>query len=177
MLKAIAVLLTLSGLATAQSLGEAARKEKERRKQLEAAGVKSRELTDKDLRSGKGTLANDPQIPAAGEASSAPAQASNAAKEEENARRSEAAWRDRVAKARARLDATRKEYEALSNRVITPGGDDSGWVDEFGRIKIDPMGIRDKIAKAKADWDAAEKALEDLLESARRQGVPPGWLR
>jgi hypothetical protein len=30
---------------------------------------------------------------------------------------------------------------------------------------------------AKADLDAAQKALDDLLEEARRANVPPGWLR
>jgi hypothetical protein len=38
-----------------------------------------------------------------------------------------------------------------------------------------------KAPKAKTftqdELDAAEKALEDLLEQARRASVPPGWLR
>ena len=61
-LKLALALVLLPGLAGAQSLGDAARKEKDRRKRLEESGVKPRELTDKDLRSGKGTLANDPAI-------------------------------------------------------------------------------------------------------------------
>jgi hypothetical protein len=32
-------------------------------------------------------------------------------------------------------------------------------------------------ARAKADLDEAQEALDDLLQQARRAGVPPGWLR
>ena len=32
-------------------------------------------------------------------------------------------------------------------------------------------------AEAKSELDEAERALADLLEDARRAGVPPGWLR
>ena len=33
------------------------------------------------------------------------------------------------------------------------------------------------VAQAKANMLAAQKALDDLEERARRQSIPPGWLR
>jgi hypothetical protein len=35
----------------------------------------------------------------------------------------------------------------------------------------------DPLGAARAELDAARKAMDDLQDSARRSGVPPGWLR
>jgi hypothetical protein len=172
-LRGTIVLALLPAVAGAQSLGEAARKEKERRKQLEAAGVKPRELTDKDLRSGKGTLANEPGTTEVSDAP--PPQASTADPEDVSRKRAEIEWRGRVAQARARVEANRRRYEYLNGLALIPG---QRVVDDDGKPVICSVEmLRGMIANAKARWEAAEKHLENLQESARRQNVPPGWLR
>jgi hypothetical protein len=171
----LVTLVLLPGLAGAQSLGEAARKEKERRKRLEESGVKPRELTDKDLRSGKGAVANDPANTSADAAGQSSAPATSADEEDERRRREEAGWRQRVARARARADEARQYYEYLNSLSLSPG---EYYVDENGKpVYRTVEELRSAIAKAKAESEAAEKALENLLESARRDNVPPGWLR
>ena len=52
------------------------------------------------------------------------------------------------------------------------------FVDDQGKVVIRSLGhLRELIAKAKAELDAAEKGLAQLEETARRNNVPPGWLR
>ena len=52
------------------------------------------------------------------------------------------------------------------------------YVDSSGRTVIRSIEeLQGLTARAKAEREAAEKALEDLLEEARRANVPPGWLR
>jgi hypothetical protein len=52
------------------------------------------------------------------------------------------------------------------------------YVDERGRAVIRSVEELQKLtATAKAELGAAEKALDDLLEEARRANVLPGWLR
>jgi hypothetical protein len=53
-------LLAIASLAGGQSLGELARKERERREKLRKAGVSSRTVTEKELAETTGELATDP---------------------------------------------------------------------------------------------------------------------
>ena len=85
------------------------------------------------------------------------------------------ARRLRTAEARERIAVTKKTYEFLNSQYLAQG---ERFVDEQGRTLIGSVEqLRAMIAKAKAAMDAAEKALVDLEESARRQNIPPGWLR
>jgi len=182
-LRTAVLLLTLPSLAWGQSLGEVAQKEKERRKQNEQAGVKTRVVTEEDLKNNKGQLANDPGAASAKSATPAtkPAQGESLFPEEESRssgpdrRQQEASWRARAAQARERIAVTKKTYEFLNSQYLAQG---ERFVDEQGRTVIASVEqLRAMIAKAKSAMDAAEKALVDLEESARRQSVPPGWLR
>lgn len=89
--------------------------------------------------------------------------------------RAEEMWRTRVAEARAEVDRARRAHETLSGMNLVPGYE---YVDAKGRTVIGSVGeLQQLTAAAKARRDAAEKALDDLLEQARRANVPPGWLR
>lgn len=181
-LRTAVLMLTLPSLAWGQSLGEVAQKEKERRKQNEQAGVKARVVTEEDLKNNKGQLANDPGAASAKSATpTKPPQDESLFPEEESRssgpdrRQQEASWRARAAQARERIAATKKAYEFLNSQYLAQG---ERFVDEQGRTVIASVEqLREMIAKAKAAMDAAQKALVDLEESARRQNVPPGWLR
>ncbi len=52
------------------------------------------------------------------------------------------------------------------------------YVDEKGATVIGSVRqLQGLTRRARAELAAAEKALEDLLEQARRAGAQPGWLR
>jgi hypothetical protein len=174
---AVAIGILLPGLALAQSLGEVAKKEKERRKQGQAAG---KVLTEEDLKKGKGQLANDPTgtTPApAATAAPASSAASDAAYAAATAKRQkeESEWRARAAEAQAKVAEAKKRYETVSKMSLVIG---ERYVDQNGKTVVGSAEeLQRMTAQAKADWDAAQRELDDLMETARRQGVPPGWLR
>ena len=70
---------------------------------------------------------------------------------------------DELGTARQRYDRALEAYRRMRHRASMRGGK-----------KAEVMQERDD---AKAALDAAERGLEELLESARRAGVPPGWIR
>ncbi len=84
-------------------------------------------------------------------------------------------WRERVAAATARVQTARARYDAVKDMSLAPG---QAFVDRNGRAVVrSPDHLQRIVANARAELDAADKALEDLLEAARREGIPPGWLR
>jgi hypothetical protein len=170
------LLLCLPSLAAGQSLGEAARKEAERREKNKKAGVKAKSYTDQDLpASGTKPPAGAPGEPADTPVSTPQRESSEVEDESESRAQAEAQWRERLAELTARRDKARTLHEELSKLWLVGG---ERYVDDKGRVVIASLDdLRTKIARAKERWDAAEKALEDLHEEARRAGIPPGWLR
>jgi type IV secretory pathway VirB10-like protein len=177
-----AALLVLPHLAGAQGLGDASKKEKDRREQGKAPKAKT--YTQDELAT-LPPVANDPSATASDSApppavgSGAPIFPSDRAPlggaSGDKARGTEAQWRTRVARAQARVDQARKAHETLAGMNLVPGYE---YVDKTGRTVIHSIEDLQKLtARAKAELDAAEKAVADLLEDARREGVPPGWLR
>jgi hypothetical protein len=177
-------LLALPATAPAQGLGDAAKKEKDRR--ASSPAPKGRTYTQEELAK-LPPVANEPGpapegAPVAAAPSTAPAAApvpaaDAQAVDEEAERRAEAeeSWRARVAEARQKVDAARKKHDALASLNLVPGYE---YVDASGRTLIGSVGqLQALTARAKADLEAAERELEDLLEAARRANVPPGWLR
>jgi hypothetical protein len=171
-----ACLWLLPALATGQTLAEAARKEKERRKRNQEAGVETRVITEKELKSAGGTLANDPGDPPTVVAGSTPgAQEAAEGAELEDREDHEELWRKRAAQARSRVEEARQAHETLASLHLSPG---DYFVDDQGKVVIRSLDhLRELIAKARAELDAAEKGLEQLEETARRSNVPAGWLR
>jgi len=152
--------------AGAQGLGDAAKKEKQRR---ERAATPGKTYAQDDLKA---------LPPVANEASSRASTASETTGstqavpqpagqpgdgEAEKRGQDENAWRSRVADARERVEVTRKTYETVAPMNWAPEGE-----------YVDFEGMK---AAAKGQYEAAQKALDDLLEEARRANVPPGWLR
>jgi hypothetical protein len=162
-------LVALPMVVAGQSLGDAARKENDRRERLHKAGVTSRTFTEGDLATTKGRLANDPR-----EQTAAPA---NDAVSDDSGRREkqERYWRARAAEARARVEAARQRNDALQSmiRLGQPGRYDAN-----GRRVIYSLHRMKSMADAAAaELAAAEAAFENLLEEGRRAGALPGWLR
>lgn len=184
-----------ASLLPAQTLGEVAAKEKERRQTTGDGKVYS----NKDLK----------EVPAATTASVSPAatpagdgDAKAAAKDEKeetksNARdakpdakasakddksagaKDEKYWRERMTLLRAALEHDKLFSESLQSRINALNADFASRDDPAQRalIAIDrekAVGELDRLKKAVDDDTAAIAAAE---EDARRAGVPPGWLR
>ena len=71
--------------------------------------------------------------------------------------------REDLAAARGRYEEARKAYNKMKQRRKARGASKEALVQE-----------RDEAAAGLAE---AERGMEQLLESARRAGVPPGWIR
>ena len=152
--------LALAQGSMGQSLGDAARREKERRAKVVKAPVRS--YTDTDLPSHGGT--DTPQPSASPDPSPSPA-ASASPGEDQTAvrRRTENEWRSRFAAARASV----REAEAAA------------WHTGVEVVYVNGIPMQQQIRKFEETEDlrAARKALEDLEEEFRRTGLPPGWSR
>ena len=175
----VVVLFALPPLAGAQGLGDASAKEKQRRQQTQAPKAKT--YTQEELSTlspaanegapppeDAGAQPPDPDSTAGTTPASTPDDETIRAREEDR-------WRSRVAGARARVEKARRQHETLAGMNLVPGYE---YVDETGRAVIRSVEELQRLtAGAKAELGAAEKALDDLLEEARRANVLPGWLR
>jgi hypothetical protein len=196
-LKALTVsaLLALPTVGQPQSLGEAAKQEAERRRKVQSEGPAAPVIDEQALnKAGPARTDNATSetpsvspVPAVSEtdgrsgtgaAGSARAPSTNAndlERERAQRARDERMWRERVAAATARVEQARAHYNAVKDMTLAPG---QAFVDRYGRAVVQsPEHLQRIVTNAKAELDAAEKALADLLETARRDGIPPGWLR
>lgn len=182
-LGALVWLIVLPALAGGQSLEDAAKKERDRRDKLREAGAGARTLTEEDLASNKGSLANDPKAknPKGEDAESSTranptaASGSRRAGPAAPAKSGEEYWQGRVAQARSRVAEAQRRNDALQ-RMIHIG--QPAMYDENGRRVIYSIYQMKELADAAAaDLAAAQTALENVLEEGRRSGALPGWLR
>ncbi len=152
--------------AGAQGLGDAAKKEKQRRERAASSG---KTYTQEDLKALPPVANEGSSSAATASEATAPAQAAPqpagqpAGSEVEKRGQDEKAWRSRVAEARERVEVARKAYETVAAMNWAPEGE-----------YVDFEGMK---AAAKGRYEAAQRTLDDLLEEARRANVPPGWLR
>jgi hypothetical protein len=169
------VVLLCPVLAAGQSLGEAAAREKQRRKTTAGKAAGAKTYTDQDLPTTRAGTPGDP--PGRGARSETPA--ASAAGGDEGARQAELAqefeWKARANEARARIRAAEEALRLAEQRA-----------DEVERRAIELVAADsdlERVAKLKArdeargELSAARQQLTDLEEDARRAGVPPGWLR
>lgn len=162
----LAAAVTLPTTGPAQSLSDAAKKERERR--AKQGKVPARTYGDADLVAQRG----DPPPPSASpspspaaSASPSPAPSASPPAEDESAlrKRQEAEWRVRFADARARVSTA----EA------------NGWYDTVETVFVSGIPVQQRVRKFQEtdQLREARKALADLEEEFRRTGLPPGWTR
>jgi hypothetical protein len=179
---AAACLVALPAFADGQSLGQAARKERERREKTREGAGSPRTLTEEDLATTKGTLANDPKAQPATTAAprttgttSGSGLAYPPIPAGPSAETQEEYWRRRVAQAQARIEQARRRNDALQ-LMIRFG--QTGSYDANGRRVIYSIHQMKAMADAAAaELAAAQAGLEGVLEDGRRAGAQPGWLR
>ncbi len=178
-MKYIASLLLLcAGLVpvlSAQSLGDVAKKEEERRKTVKGAG---KVYTNGSL---KNEPAPAPPAPAAGSASGSATDKpqSGDSKPAAPAAKTQDEWRKRMTDAREALARSQTFAEALQTRinVLTSdfvNRDDPGQQSQIGAERQKALTELDRVQR---EIQANQKAITDLEDEARRAGVPPGWLR
>jgi hypothetical protein len=154
----VALVLAQAGAGYAQSLGDAARREQEK-KQAPASPAPA--YTQDDLKKkrakSKGTVS---ELPATGAARPEPSASPEAETDRE---RDEREWRGRFAQARARLAAAdERAYEDRVEVVFVSGIP----VQQNVRVKVETP-----------ELVAARQALSDLEEELRVAGGLPGWGR
>jgi hypothetical protein len=170
------VLLSVLGgpiaAASAQSLGEVAKKEEERRKTVKASG---KVYTNKDLGSVPPASATPPAA-----APSSPSAAAPAAKpEEKEPAKDQAYWAGRMKELRTQIERDQTYADALQTRVNSLSADFVNRDDPAQRAAIanDRQKAAAELDRLKLQIEVAKKSIADLEEEARRAGVPPGWLR
>ena len=177
-------ILVIPALAAGQSLADTARKERERREAREAAGKSTPTVTEADLASAKGQLANAPaSIPeqdgttqSQGEDDATTPEAPADNDSERLARESaEEHWRARVGQAKDRVERADRRYRRL-DRMIRIG--QPAQYDENGkRVMYSQRSLKRMADEAQAKLEQATEALEEARQEGRRAGALPGWLR
>lgn len=186
------VLLTVTVPVCAQTLGDIARKEQERRK---ATPTAARTYTNDDLKkvvpfpgeakpadpdakidpkTGKPeepTKVEDPADP--GDAATADgAKTPEPAKDEKHWRGRVTAVRDEIARNESFRDALQNQINSLSADFV--GRDDPGQRAQIADNRQKKMA---ELGRVTAELEKATKMIAEIEEEARRAGVPPGWLR
>lgn len=153
---AFVVLFAAATLASTQSLVEVAKKEKERRKKLDAQGKHS--ITENDLRRGSRLPPTSSTVstPAARSAET-PEGTETPAEPEEDPTKTESYWRERVA-------AVNKKIQDLEAKLQSP------------ELNADTRGATRRQA-VERDLAQARSEKQAIADEARRKGVPPGWVR
>ena len=183
------VLLTAAVPASAQSLGELAKREAERRK---ATPTAAKTYTNSDLKTvppptgTPGKAAEDPAK--AGEAKPGEAKPgeTKAAEPEKvdsttppEPAKDEAYWRARMSAARESVRSNEVFAEALQSRINALTAEFTAKDDPYQRAKVadDRQKALAEMARVSEDIEKTKKLIGDIEEEARKAGVPPGWLR
>ena len=185
-LTALAILPALAAptLARAQSLGELAAQEKERREKDKDKAKPAQSFGDDDLKRIGGDKKAKPTTqasPGAAAASGAREGGSSGSPSSADRERLEKIWRARagqkraaVQKAQARVD----ELQAKVNNYL------SGMNPEpvqnptmYQQLEAEKAQAIEQLEAAKAQLETATRELADFEEEARKQSIPPGWLR
>jgi hypothetical protein len=194
----IAFLLALgvfvSVCAASQSLGEIAKKERDRREQNKDDGVTAREYSEAEVfgddeEDGDGDgdevgVEGETDTDAPSSASPLPGRIDIAVEpddsekledESRDRRQQEAEWRNRFREARERVALAREQKSVWDSVHYVEG---IQLVDENGNVVVRSLDdLRRFVGQANQELTDAERALKTVEEEARRAGVPPGWLR
>ena len=184
-LLSLSMVAVAGGELRAQSLGDLAKTEEQRRKAIKSP---AKVYTNKDLGSVP-PVASAPAAPAEPPAEKAAADGAkdgakpasgttDAAKAVEDAK-GQAYWSGRSKDLQSQLERDMGYAEALQSRINALTTDFTNRSDPAQRAVIEAdrtkaLGELDRLTQAIQN---DKKAVSDLEEEARRSGVPPGWLR
>jgi hypothetical protein len=178
LIAAALVLVGVAHVAAAQSLGEVAKKEEQRRKTVKSSGkVYTNDTLKPDpTPSVPATTAAGAPNPAA---SATPAPATPAPSEESTDKGDEKSWRKRIADARDSLQRSQTFADALQSQLNALTTDFVNRDDPVQRQQIANKrdSVLAELERVKKEVVANTKAISDIQEEARRAGVPAGWVR
>ena len=180
--------------APAQSLGDVAREEAARRNKVAAGG---KAYTNANLEPAPPPAVAAPASAPAGQTATpaakgvaagqapsgaAPAAGTSAAKGDKKGepdKKDEKYWRERLKTTREAKARAESFAEALQSRINALSTDFVNRDDPAQRsvIAADRQKALDELARVKKEVQDHTKALADLQTEARREGVPPGWVR
>jgi hypothetical protein len=178
MLTGVALAVALAATASAQTLGDLAKKEEARRKAIKSSG---KVLTGDSIRSvpAPAPSVTAPSPPPAGAPGGTASAATEKPKPEVDRKAQELAWRQRIQAARDALQRSQTFAEALQSRINGLTADFTSRDDPAQRAVVanDRQKALAELDRVKNDVAQQTKAIADIQEEARRAGVPPGWLR
>jgi chromosome segregation ATPase len=170
-----------SGMATAQSLADLAKKTQSQRKTTKrparvytnadvpvTAPATAATATEVSTTPKEGEPVDPNAKPAEGEAKSA-----NAA--------DEANWRTRMTAAREAVSRAKEQLEGMRTRVLhlqtAKALGSNGDVNQQAAVKVQQGAALQEFDRLRADVEKYQKTLTDLEAEARAANVPAGWLR
>lgn len=177
---AVALLLVATAV-SAQSLGDVAKQEAERRKNIKTTGkvyTNDNVRTDSTSAAPAAAQAAQPQTstatappPATSPQAGAPAKADDP--------KTEAYWKKRITAAREGLARAQTFAEALQSRINVLSADFVNHDDPAQRsvIGADRQKATDELARVKGEIAQYQKSITDIQDEARRANVPAGWIR
>ena len=184
------VFIGVANVAAAQSLGDVAKKEEQRRKTVKSSG---KVYTNDELKRDP-----TPSVPASAStgttstpsASStpapAPASSGNNAGKDDSANKDASAdksdektWRKRITNARESLQRSQAFADALQSQLNALSTDFVNRDDPVQRQQIAKQrdGVVAELDRVKKEVASQTKAISDIQEEARRANVPAGWVR
>jgi hypothetical protein len=173
----IAILVACAGSVQSQSLGEVAAKEKERRAKT---GGSAKSFTDSDLRDAALKRAREGNASSSGAAplpSSVEGPVAQDASDSSDSSASEASKKVRGAEYKARLDATNaylkqaeEEFKVAEKQWIMVSDHSWTFAGFFDRA-------RSRFEAAKKQVELLRRQRDDIEDAARRESIPPGYLR
>ena len=177
----VALAFTVAAV-SAQSLGEVAKKEAERRK---AQSQANKVYTNKDLPAS----AQKPPLPPATPPPDAPqpvdpVAAATASKPEappapQGTEKDEAWWRNRITQAREELRRNQMFAEALQSRINALTREYTNPLSAPRRRVVGEQRVEavNELGRVTQEIERAKGLIAEIEEEARQAGVPPGWLR
>jgi hypothetical protein len=188
------VCLSLALVSAGQSLGNVAKKERERRDKNKKEGVAAREFSEEEVfgekeeekapEASEGEAGEEPE-PSDGPSNEAAVipgmdqkledDGDRFEKESRERKRSEAEWRSKASDARARIAEARERVQFFEELFLPPDG---RYVDVNGNTVIESLDHLQRLTReAKEELAAVELDWKQIQNEARRAGIPPGWLR
>jgi hypothetical protein len=177
-------LAVTADVARAQGLGDVARKEEERRKDIKAP---AKIYTNRDLGAPTGgpqpatvsSSAGTAPAPSSADSKAADDKDKDKDKDKAGPQRDQAYWGGRRKELQAKLDSDQTLAEALQTRINALTADFSSRSDPVQRAGIERDRIKAlaELDRLRKSVDEGKKALAALDEDARKAGVPAGWLR
>ena len=170
--------------ATPTSLADAAQREAMRR---QLTPKPTRQLTNFSLPPSAFVPMAEPEKAsdqAASDGSAAKDGAKDAAKDATKAaaddnKHDEGWWRNRYASVKRQLQDDQNLATALQSRISSLTADFTSRDDPAQRAKIetDRKSALDQLARMQKQIEGDQKAIDDVLDDARKAGVPAGWVR